>query len=117
MTVGTGVNKRVKYKVEGSWGTIPAAGSAQLLRRVSSDGNLKKGTFESAEIVSHMQRVDYRHGVRAADYVLKGELSPGTYKDFVAAGLRRAYTAVTAITALSITISGTGPTYTVARGS
>jgi hypothetical protein len=117
MTIATGVNKRLKYKVEGTWGTVPAAGSAQLLRRVSSTLNLKKRTFESNEIVSHMQRVDYRHGVRSVEGSINGELSPGTYKDFMAAAVRRAYAAVSAISGLSITISGTGPTYTVARSA
>jgi hypothetical protein len=115
MTIATGVNKQLKYKVEVTWGTVPAAASAQRLRRVTSTLNLKKRTFESNEILSHVQRVDFRHGVRSVEGAINGELSPGTYKDFMAAAVRRAYTAVTAITALSITISGTGPTYTIAR--
>jgi hypothetical protein len=117
MTIATGVNKQVKYKVEGTWGTLPAAASAQRLRRVTSTLNLKKRTFESNEILSHVQRVDFRHGVRSVEGSINGELSPGTYKDFMAAAVRRAYTTVTAISALSITVSGTGPTFTVARGA
>jgi hypothetical protein len=77
---------------------VPAAASAQRLRRVTSTLNLKKRTFESNEILSHVQRVDFRHGVRSVEGTINGELSPGTYKDFMAAAVRRAYTAVTAIT-------------------
>jgi hypothetical protein len=117
MTIGTGVNKQVKYKVESTWGTVPAAGSAQRLRRVSSTINLKKRTFESNEIASHVQRVDMRHGGRSVEGTLSGELSPATYKDFMAAAVRRAYAAITASSGLSVTISGTGPTYTVARSA
>jgi hypothetical protein len=79
--------------------------------------NLKKGTYESDEIASHLQRQDYRHGVRSVEATLSGPLSAGTWKDFVAAAVRRAYAAVTASTALSITIAGTGPTYTVSRSA
>lgn len=117
MTVGTGVQKQVKYKVEVTWGTVPAAAASQRLRRVRSVGNLKKGTFESNEILSHLQRQDYRHGVRSVDYTLNGELSPGTYKDFMAAAVRRAYAAITPIAGASITIAGAGPTYTVTRAA
>jgi hypothetical protein len=117
MTIAAGVAKRVTYKVEATWGTIPAAGSAQALRRVKSTLNLKKQTYQSQEIRSDYQVADFRHGVRSVGGTISGELSPGTYKDFMAAAVRQSFAAVTAITAASITISGTGPTYTVARGA
>lgn len=117
MTIAAGVAKQLKYKVEGTWGTVPAAASAQLLRRVSSDLDLKKATYESNEIASHLQRQDLRHGLRRIDGSINGELSPGTYKDFLAASVRRAWTAVTAIAGASITIAGAGPTYTVTRAA
>ena len=117
MTIATGVQKKLKYKVEGTWGTVPSASGAQLLRRVTSTLNLKKRTFESNELVSHLQRVDLRHGVRSVEGSINGELSPGTYKDFMAAAVRRAYAAISASTGLSITIAGTGPTFTVTRGA
>lgn len=117
MTIGAGVAKRVTYKVEATWGTIPAAGSAQALRRVRSTLNLNKQTYQSAEIRSDYQLADMRHGVRSVGGNITGEISPGTYKDFMAAAVRQAFAAVTAITGASITISGTGPTYTVARAA
>jgi len=117
MTFATGVNKQLKYKVEGTWGTIPAASGSQSLRRVTSNLVLKKQTYESAEILSSFQRSDFRHGIRSAEGSIHGELSPGTYKDFMAAVVRRAFTTVTAMTALSITIAGSGPTWTVTRSA
>jgi hypothetical protein len=117
MTIAAGVAKRVTYKVEATWGTVPAAGSAQALRRVKSTLNLKKQTYQSQEIRSDYQVADFRHGVRSVNGTVSGELSPGTYKDFMAAAVRQAFAAVTAITNASITISGTGPTYTVARAA
>jgi hypothetical protein len=117
MTIATGVNKRLAYKTESTWGTAPGATSAQVLRRVTSDLSLRKQSYESAEIATHLQRVDFRHGVRSVEGSINGEISPLTWKDFTAAALRRDYTTVTAIASLSITIAGSGPTFTVTRGS
>lgn len=120
MTIATGVARRVTYKVESTWGTIPAAGSAQALRRVKSTIGLKKATYQSGEIRSDYQVADYRHGVRSVGGALTGEISPGTYKDFMAAAVRQAFAAVTAITGASLTIAalGTTPvTYTVTRAA
>lgn len=115
--IATGVQKQLRYKVESAWGVAPSAPAAQLLRRVTSDIALKKQAYESQEIVTHMQRVDYRHGVRSVEGSIRGEISPGTYKDFMAAAVRRAFTTVTAIAGASITIAGAGPTYTVTRAA
>jgi hypothetical protein len=117
MTIATGVAKQVRYKAESAWGTAPGATGAQLLRRVTSDLSLRKQTYESNEIVSHYQRVDMRHGIRSVEGGIQGELSAGTWKDFLAAAVRRAFATVTAITGLSITIAGAGPTYTVTRST
>lgn len=117
MTIATGVNKRVYYKVESAWNTAPGASGSQALRRVTSNLDLKKDTFESNEMVTHLQRVDYRHGLARVEGMLNGELSAGTYKDFIAAAVRKAWAAVTAITGMTIAVAGSGPTYTVTRSA
>ncbi|TAK45262.1 MAG: hypothetical protein EPO27_10610 [Betaproteobacteria bacterium] len=117
MTIATGVAKQLRYKVEGTWGTAPGATGAQLLRRVTSDLGLKKQTYASNEIRSDYQVSDMRHGIRSIEGSINGELSPGTFKDFIAAALRKAFATTTAMTGLSITVAGSGPTYTVTRGS
>jgi hypothetical protein len=117
MTIAAGVAKQVKYKVESTWGTAASSSGSQLLRRVSSDLGLKKAPYESQEIRSNYQRYDVRHGVRSIGGGVKGEMSPGTYKDFFAAAVRKAWASVTAAASLSLTIAGSGPTYTVTRGS
>jgi hypothetical protein len=87
-TIGTGVAKQVRYKAQPTWATPPAASGAQLLRRVTSDLNKKKGTFESNEITSTAAaRLPPRHLV--VEGSINGELSPGTWKDFFAMALRR----------------------------
>lgn len=115
--IASGIAKRLTYKAESSWGVAAGASSAQVLRRVSSELDLRKETYQSNEIRTDYQVADLRHGMRRIDGSINGELSPGTYKDFMAAAVRKAFASVTAITGLSITISGSGPTYTVARGS
>jgi len=117
MTIATGVNKLLTYKAEVTWGTIPAAASAQSLRRVTSTLSLRKQTYESNEIATHVQRSDMRHGVRSVGGSINGELSAGTWKDFFAAALRRVFATVTAISGASITVAGAGPTYTVTRAA
>lgn len=117
MTIATGIAKHLVYKKEVTWGTAPSAASAQRLRRVTSDLNLVKDTYQSGEIRSDYQISDFRHGTRRVEGSISGELSPGTYEDFIASAVRRLFAAVSAISSLSITISGAGPTWTVARGS
>lgn len=117
MTIASGVNKQVIYKLESAWGVAPGTGSGQKLRRVTSDLDLKKATYQSAQLSSTFQISDFRHGVRSVEGSINDELSPGTWKDFIAAAVRRDFATVTAMSGLTITITGTGPTYTVARSA
>lgn len=117
MAIATGVAKKLYYKAESAWGTAPGTSGAQDLRRVTSTLNLEKDTYQSNEVRSDYQISDFRHGVRKVTGSINGELSAGTYKDFMAAAVRRAFTAVTAITGASITVAGSGPTYTITRAA
>jgi len=116
MPFATGIAKQLRFKKESTWGTAPSAGSAQLLRRVTSDLSLTKETYQSNEIRSDYQIADYRHGVRSVTGSINGELSPGTYAAFMQSSLRRDFAAVSALTGLTITIAGTGP-YTLTRSA
>jgi len=100
MPFATGVAKQLRYKKESTWGAAPGASGAQLLRRVTSDLSLSKETYQSGEIRSDYQIADYRHGVRSVAGTVNGELSPGTYSDFVGSALRRNFAAVSALTGL-----------------
>lgn len=117
MPQASGVFKQLAYKVEATYGVAPGASAAQSLRRVSSDLSLTKDVYQSAEIRVDQQVQDMRHGVRRVAGTINGELSPGTYKDFIAAALRRDFTVVTAMTGLGITVAGAGPTYTITRAT
>ena len=110
MTIATGVATLVAYKKESAWGSAAGATGATYLRRVTSDLAFSKETFQSSEIRSDYQIADFRHGMRRVGGTVKGELSPGSYAPFVAAALRRDFTAVTPLSAgTDVTAAATSP--------
>lgn len=117
MALAKGVNKKVAVKKETTWGTLAGASGAKYLRRVTAGFNLKKETYESSEIRTDYQVADYRHGVRSAEGTLSGELSPGSYADFMAAVVAKDFATVSAITALTLSIAASGTLYTVTRSA
>lgn len=117
MAEAAGLYKRVTYKRQTARGTPALGAGASELRRVSSTLGLKKQTYQSNEKRSDQQILDMRHGVRSIEGALSGELAPGSYADFISAALRRDFAAVTALTGLSITVAGSGPTYTLTRAA
>lgn len=117
MANASGVFKQIAIKEETTYGTLPTASGAQLLRRVDASFNLTKDTYESNEIRPDLQTADMRHGVRRVAGKLSGELSPGSYAAYLGAIFKRDFAAVSALTALSLTIAGSGPTYTITRAA
>ena len=116
MATASGINKVVSYKKETSFGTLPSPTTGgQTLRRVSSTFNLTKETYQSEEIRTDYQLVDFRHGVRSVEGSISGELSAGTYADFLASALARNWTAATPSALGSTTIAVVGGTYTITR--
>ena len=115
MPTATGINKTVSYKKETTFGVLPTAAGAQTIRRVSSSFNLTKETYQSEEIRTDYQLSDFRHGVRSVEGNVSGELSAGTYADFLASALARNWTAATPSTLGSTTIASVGGTYTITR--
>lgn len=116
MATASGINKIVSYKKETAFGELPSPTTGgQTIRRVSSTFNLTKETYQSEEIRTDYQLVDFRHGVRAVEGSLSGELSAGTYADFLASALARNWTAATPSALGSTTIASVGGTYTITR--
>ena len=102
--IAQGVSKILAYKKQSGLGS-PASGSdGQQLRRTTSTINLTKEAYQSAEIRPDQQVADYRHGPNQVTGSVAGEISPGTYKDLMAAVLRKDFTAVTSMTAAAITL-------------
>jgi hypothetical protein len=118
MTIATGIAKQLRYKLETTWGTLAGTSGGQLLRRVTSDLNLTKDTYESGEIRSDYQVQDFRHGVRKVEGNVNGELSPGTFKDFFAAALRQDFqTAATTGSIITVTAAASSPQFVRSSGS
>lgn len=117
MAIGSGVEKQVIYKKQSALGTKATASSAQILRRTTSGIELKKNTFQSNEIRTDYQIADFRHGSKFVEGPLNCEISPGTYKDFMAAAVRKDFVAGASIASLTLTTAGSGPTYTITRSA
>ena len=115
MATASGIAKRVTYKKETTFGTLAGATGGQVIRRVSSDFNLSKETYQSEEIRTDYQIADFRHGVRSVEGNISGELSCGTYSDFMASAVSRNFTAITPSALGSTTIANVAATYTVTR--
>jgi hypothetical protein len=104
MTIAQGVKKVVSYKKQTGLGVAASGGGGQELRRVTSTINLTKETFQSNEIRPDQQIADFRHGSRQSTGTLSGELSAGTYKDFLQSVLRKDFVAISSLTAAAVTI-------------
>lgn len=117
MPISKGTAKIVAYKKETIWGTLAGATLGKQLRRVTADFNLTKESYESNELRTDRQVADFRHGVRSAEGSLNGELSSKTYADFMQSLVARDFTTAPTVAALSATVAGTGPTYTVTRAA
>jgi hypothetical protein len=117
-TIAKGVNKTVAIAKETvCWGEPPAAGTARLLRRVTANFNLTRENYASNENRQSYQVADMRLGTRSVTGSIEGELSPGSYSDLLEAVVARDFTAVTAITGLSVTIATSGSNYTITRST
>lgn len=116
--IATGINKVLTYLKEVTFGDMAGPAGGQMLRRVTSNLDLQKNTYKSNEIRPDRQRADFRHGTRSIAGTIAGELSPGTYKDFIATVLRQAWQAAATTGALTnITASAAGPHFVRAAGS
>lgn len=117
MTIAKGVAKKVAYKKESVWGTLAGAASGKYIRRVTSDFNLNKDTYESGEIRTDYQVADFRHGVRKTEGSINGEFSPGAYSDFMQSVLARDFTTAPAGTSATITIAASSGLWTITRAA
>lgn len=117
MGQASGVFKQVTYKVETTYGIMPAAGAAQAMRRVTSSLDMTKDTYQSGEIRPDFQMADFRHGLRKVGGTINGELSAKTYVDFLAAVLKKDFAAGVSVIGASLTIAGAAGAWTVTRAA
>lgn len=113
MSLAEGVSATIAYKAyssgaitantEADTATDPGASGAQTLRRVSSTLSLAKNTYQSAEIRSDRQIVDFRHGTKRAEGNIAGELSPASYFDLFEAISRGTRSAIVSLSQVGLT--------------
>lgn len=113
MSLAEGVQASLRYKFYSSGAITSNAladsasdlgtSGAKKLRRVSSTLKLAKDTYQSNEVRSDRQISDFRHGKRSVTGSISGELSPGTYFDFIEAALRGTKTSAVALSETDLT--------------
>lgn len=122
VTKAKGVAKRIAYKKETTFGVPAGTTGGVQLRRVTGDFNLTRDSYESAELRFDHQTADMRLGTRKAEGSIDGELSPGTYSDFIGSIIEKDFVAGATATGLSVTIAGplipgTFDTFTITRAA
>lgn len=123
MATASGIEKKLILAPQAAQGICAVANlaTAQYLRRVMSNLNLTKETYQSNEIRADRQVGDFRHGVQSIEGTLSGELSPGTYARLQAAILRKAWAAGVATAAVTdcaaAVTSGASGTFTSATAA
>lgn len=127
MPLAEGVSARIAYKAYTTGDILPNAlddpltapgpTGGQSLRRVSSTLSLMKNTYQSAEIRTDRQIVDFRHGTKRAEGNIAGELSLGTYMDlFQAVHRDTAVVTPTIDQTVLISVAADAPTSTLTFG-
>lgn len=117
MAVAQGLYKTLAYKKQTGLGTPAIGAGGQQLRRETATFNKVKSAIASNEIVSHQQYTGDTYGVGQTDGQINGLVSAGSYAPLLTSLLRGTATAGVSIASLSLTIAGTGPTFTITRGS
>lgn len=117
MAKAKGVSKRLSYKKESTFGVLAGDTGATQMRRVTGDFVLKRDSYESAELRFDHMTSDMRLGSRSATGSINGELSPGSYSDFIGSVLAKDFIAGASATAQSITITAVGSNFTLTRAT
>lgn len=117
--IAASLKKQLIFKKQSAKGTQATGASGQLLRRVASMLARQKQSYQSQEIRSDQQVVDFRHGIGSVSGQISGELSNQTYQAFFASLLRNTWAAGATTGALTNVTAAVGPpgTFTRAAGS
>jgi hypothetical protein len=119
MPIQSAVSVALSYRREtGTIGTLaPNDATAKSVPYVSHSLNLSKSAIASEEIRPDYQMATMRHGNRAVGGDLQLQLQTGTYNELMASALRRDFTAVTALTSLTVTAAVVAPHFVRSAGS
>lgn len=121
MPIQSAVGVVLAFRRESTFGTLATNDStARQVPYVSHSLGLSKSAIPSEEIRPDFQMATMRHGNRAVSGDLQLQLQTGTYSPLMESALRRDFTAVPALSALTnvtAASTGTGGTFTRATGS
>ena len=117
MAVAERTRRTVAVKKQTGFNTPASGAGAQLLRRTSIDVREQRATIASDEVISSLQQRDVRQGSISAPGTLTGRLSPLTYADLMASGLRKALVAGSTSGAQVNVTAAAGPPGTFTRGA
>lgn len=114
-----GLTRQIILGRETTFGTLAAAGSGKILRRVNATPNVDKDSFSSQENLPSQQYRHTGHGVPRPSFVLTGDLAAGSYPDFFEGMLRRLFAAGSTTGAIITVAAAAGPpgTFTRSAGS
>lgn len=98
MVYQTGRQVAVAYKAESSYGTLAGATSGKVFRPNSGNISLTKDPIKSNENRRDGMMTRSRHGSRAVAGSYAGDLSVGSYDDFIEAVMRGTFDAALVIT-------------------
>ena len=116
MTVAQGLLKTTAFVKQSGLG-VPGSSGSQIVRRTQSAFSLSRATYVNNEIVNHQQSTGQTAGVKQTAGKIDGLLSAGTWSKLLGSLLRKDFAATASLTGVSVTIAGSGPTYTVTRAS
>ena len=120
MAYQSGRNILVAYKPEVTFGALPGATTAKVFRPNSGGLNLTKEPIRSNENRRDGQITRGRHGSRSVSGSFAGDLSLGSYDDFIEAVFRGTFEAaltISEVTAGLTSITTTANTIVAAGGS
>lgn len=120
MTIQSDVGEILVYKKNGTgtYGALPGTSGGKKLRHVTHGFSLDKTQLQPSEKRSDYQKPLARHGMRSAPGSINGQLSPGTYADFIGSAVRKDFAAVSPGGALTdVTASASAPHFTTVGGN
>lgn len=114
----TGRNIVVSYAPEVTFGTLPLSNAASKAFRPNSGAiSLTKEAIRSGENRRDGQMTRGRHGSKSVAGSYVGDLSLGSYDDFIQAVFRGTFDTPLGLTGLSVTADNVGKTFTRSAGS
>lgn len=119
MSTEYGLSRQFYYKVQPTFGALPANTGWRGVERVELPEGAERAQITSSAILAHQQRPGTRQGVGDFNLGLRGDLTPGQYVEFIETLMRRAFTAAVTTGALTNVTAAAGPpgTFTRAAGS